>query len=189
MFAAPRLQGGWPGPLPDLQALLLATVDPCSALAAGRPVGLTGAARSRAGGGRAAHGRGRRGAQGMIQPTVPEGTQASVFAVFDDKKKLQFVGFSKDVRNSLRTVFSRRPDRAFFYKRAPAPPAPSPGAHTCRSPGQSVLTWRRGEYVASSTHVASEEHAMLWAMRAQSTMTQRAPAIQWRVSGQSVPSW
>ncbi|KAK9840654.1 hypothetical protein WJX81_007501 [Elliptochloris bilobata] len=54
--------------------------------------------------------------QGMIQPEVPEGTQASVFAVFDDKKKLQFVGFSKDVRNSLRTVFSRRPDRAFFFK-------------------------------------------------------------------------
>lgn len=58
--------------------------------------------------------------QGMIQPEVPAGTQASVFAVFDDRKKLQFVGFSKDVRNSLRTVFSRRPDRAFFYKRAPA---------------------------------------------------------------------
>ena len=52
----------------------------------------------------------------MIQPEVPEGTQASVFAVFDEKKKLQFIGFSKDVRNSLRTVFSRRPDRAYFYK-------------------------------------------------------------------------
>jgi hypothetical protein len=73
----------------------------------------------------------------MIQPTVPEGTQASVFAVFDDKKKLQFVGFSKDVRNSLRTVFSRRPDRAFFYKRAPAPLAPTPGvACTCESLGK-----------------------------------------------------
>jgi len=118
-------------------------------LAAGRPIGLTGAARSRAGGGRAAHARGRRGAQGMIQPTVPEGTQASVFAVFDDKKKLQFVGFSKDVRNSLRTVFSRRPDRAFFYKRAPAPRAPYPGVHTCKSPGQSVLP---GAEVSVSHH-------------------------------------
>ena len=118
-------------------------------MAAGRPIGLTGAARSRAGGGRAAHGRGRRGAQGMIQPTVPEGTQASVFAVFDDKKKLQFVGFSKDVRNSLRTVFSRRPDRAFFYKRAPAPRAPYPGVHTCKSPGQSVLP---GAEVSVSHH-------------------------------------
>ena len=57
--------------------------------------------------------------QGLIQPEVPEGTQASVFAVFDEGKKLQFVGFSKDLRNSLRTVFSRRPDKAFFYKCAP----------------------------------------------------------------------
>ena len=61
--------------------------------------------------------------QGMIQPAVPEGTQASVFAVFDDKKKLQFVGFSKDVRNSLRTVFSRRPEKAHFFKCAAAPEA------------------------------------------------------------------
>ena len=52
----------------------------------------------------------------MIQPEVPEGTQASIFAIFDEAKKLQFVGFSKDLRNSLRTVFSRRPDKAFFYK-------------------------------------------------------------------------
>ncbi|KAK9829795.1 hypothetical protein WJX72_007953 [[Myrmecia] bisecta] len=55
-------------------------------------------------------------AQGLIQPVIPEGTQASVFAIYDDKKKLQYVGFSKDLYNSLRTVFSRRPDKAFFYK-------------------------------------------------------------------------
>ncbi|CAL8471625.1 g11167 [Coccomyxa elongata] len=54
--------------------------------------------------------------QGMIEPEVPAGTAASVFAIFDEGKKLQFVGFSKDLRNSLRTVFSRRPDKAFFYK-------------------------------------------------------------------------
>ncbi len=56
------------------------------------------------------------GPQGMIEPEVPAGTAASVFAIFDEGKKLQFVGFSKDLRNSLRTVFSRRPDKAFFYK-------------------------------------------------------------------------
>lgn len=55
----------------------------------------------------------------MIQPEVPEDIQASIFAVFDEAKKLQFIGFSKDLRNSLRTVFSRRPDKAFFYKCAP----------------------------------------------------------------------
>jgi hypothetical protein len=64
--------------------------------------------------------------QGGINPEVPEGTQASVFAIFDEGKKLQFVGFSKDLRNSLRTVFGRRPDKAFFYKCAP--PVPCPGA-------------------------------------------------------------
>ena len=54
--------------------------------------------------------------QGLIDPAAPEGTAASVFAVFDEGKKLQYVGFSKDIRNSLRTVFSRRPDKVFFYK-------------------------------------------------------------------------
>lgn len=54
--------------------------------------------------------------QGYINPEIPEGTEASVFAIFDENKKLQFVGFSKDLRNSLRTVFSRRPEKAFFYK-------------------------------------------------------------------------
>jgi hypothetical protein len=54
--------------------------------------------------------------QGYINPEIPEETEASVFAIFDENKKLQFVGFSKDLRNSLRTVFSRRPEKAFFYK-------------------------------------------------------------------------
>ena len=54
--------------------------------------------------------------QGYINPEIPEGTEASVFAIFDENKKLQFIGFSKDLRNSLRTVFSRRPEKAFFYK-------------------------------------------------------------------------
>lgn len=54
--------------------------------------------------------------QGYINPDVPDGTEASVFAIFDENKKLQFVGFSKDLRNSLRTVFSRRPEKTFFYK-------------------------------------------------------------------------
>lgn len=56
------------------------------------------------------------GAQGYIDPEVPEGTEASVFAIFDQNKKLQYVGFSKDFRNSLRTVFGRRPDKVFYHK-------------------------------------------------------------------------
>ena len=55
--------------------------------------------------------------QGRILPAVPPGSAASVFAIFGENKQLQYVGFSKDLRNSLRTVFGRRPDKAHFYKR------------------------------------------------------------------------
>ena len=58
--------------------------------------------------------------QGAILPDVPEGTEASIFAVYNDKKQLQYVGLSKDLRNSLRTVFSRRPDKTHFCKSVPS---------------------------------------------------------------------
>ena len=54
--------------------------------------------------------------QGLIQPAIPSGTEAAVFAVYNDRKQLQYVGFSKDLYNSLRTLLGRRPDKAFFYK-------------------------------------------------------------------------
>ncbi|DBB04825.1 hypothetical protein WJX82_007389 [Trebouxia sp. C0006] len=54
--------------------------------------------------------------QGLIQPLIPTGSQAAVFAVYNDRKQLQYVGFSKDLYNSLRTLMGRRPDKAFFYK-------------------------------------------------------------------------
>eukprot|EP01023_Acetabularia_acetabulum_P041681 TRINITY_DN4075_c0_g1_i2.p1 TRINITY_DN4075_c0_g1~~TRINITY_DN4075_c0_g1_i2.p1 ORF type:complete len:383 (-),score=63.79 TRINITY_DN4075_c0_g1_i2:1778-2926(-) len=53
---------------------------------------------------------------GYIMPQVQDNTQAAIFAVFDKEKKLQFIGFSKDVAESLRKVFTRRPDKAYFYK-------------------------------------------------------------------------
>jgi hypothetical protein len=59
--------------------------------------------------------------QGFIQPEVPPGTGASVVAVYDQAKILQYVGFSKDLRQTLRTVFGRRPDRAHFFKAAHLP--------------------------------------------------------------------
>lgn len=49
-------------------------------------------------------------------PDVPVGTSAFVFAIYDDKQKLQYIGFSKDMRSTLRTVFGRRPDKAVYYK-------------------------------------------------------------------------
>ena len=57
--------------------------------------------------------------QGLIQPLIPAGSQAAVFAVYNDRKQLQYVGFSKDLYNSLRTLLGRRPDKAFFYKWVP----------------------------------------------------------------------
>lgn len=54
--------------------------------------------------------------QGRITPPVEAKTQATVFAVFDSKKKIQYVGFSKDVRNSLRTLIGRRPELCYYYK-------------------------------------------------------------------------
>jgi hypothetical protein len=53
---------------------------------------------------------------GYITPQVEAGTEASVFAVLDETKKVQYIGFSKDVRNSLRTLMGRRPDKCHYYK-------------------------------------------------------------------------
>ncbi|KAL4530637.1 hypothetical protein Ndes2437B_g04120 [Nannochloris sp. 'desiccata'] len=54
--------------------------------------------------------------QGYINPEMPEGTQATVFAVYDQAKTLQYIGFSKNLRASLLTVFSRRPDKSHLYR-------------------------------------------------------------------------
>ncbi|KAL2610401.1 hypothetical protein R1flu_028974 [Riccia fluitans] len=54
--------------------------------------------------------------QGRIQPPVEKTTKATVFAIFDENKKIQFIGFSKDARNSLRTLMGRRPTLCYYYK-------------------------------------------------------------------------
>jgi len=60
--------------------------------------------------------------QGMVAPESMEGMQdvasckSFVFGLYDGKQKLQYIGFSKDLRNSLRTLLGRRPDKAFFFK-------------------------------------------------------------------------
>lgn len=41
---------------------------------------------------------------------------AFVFAVFDLDDSLQFIGFSKDIRASLRNVYYRQPDKCHFYR-------------------------------------------------------------------------
>eukprot|EP00245_Coleochaete_scutata_P004610 TRINITY_DN1736_c0_g1_i1.p1 TRINITY_DN1736_c0_g1~~TRINITY_DN1736_c0_g1_i1.p1 ORF type:complete len:443 (+),score=76.32 TRINITY_DN1736_c0_g1_i1:55-1383(+) len=55
-------------------------------------------------------------ATGYIEPPKEPGTQASVFAVLDKNKKVQYIGFSKDVRNSLRILFGRRPEMCYYFK-------------------------------------------------------------------------
>lgn len=54
--------------------------------------------------------------QGRIQPPIEPNTAATVFAVLDANKKVQYIGFSKDARNSLRTLMGRRPELCFYFK-------------------------------------------------------------------------
>lgn len=49
-------------------------------------------------------------------PVAPPGTQASVFAVLDAQERVQYIGFSKELRNSLRTLLGRRPELCVSYK-------------------------------------------------------------------------
>eukprot|EP00803_Ostreobium_quekettii_P010351 evm.model.scf_81.7 EVM.evm.TU.scf_81.7 scf_81:74400-78145(-) len=53
---------------------------------------------------------------GYIRPEVEGKAQAFVFAIYDENQKLQYIGFSKDLQSSLRTLFSRRPEKAYYYK-------------------------------------------------------------------------
>ncbi|KAI8462566.1 MAG: hypothetical protein J3K34DRAFT_499650 [Monoraphidium minutum] len=57
-----------------------------------------------------------RAAAGLVNPLVPDGTQAHVFAILDVNAKLQYIGFSKGLRTALRTMLGRRPDKAHFFK-------------------------------------------------------------------------
>ena len=54
--------------------------------------------------------------QGLVNPLVPAGAAAHVFAVLDDKRRVQYIGYSAGLRTTLRTLLGRRPDKAHFYK-------------------------------------------------------------------------
>jgi len=108
--------------------------------------------------------------QGLVDPECPPDAQAFVFAIYDERSKmqvggcacrdaascsaarpvttctlpcppickhmhpppcwspswpsLQYVGFSKDLRNSLRTLLTRRPEKSYTYKCVTPPPPP-----------------------------------------------------------------
>ncbi|KAG2491838.1 hypothetical protein HYH03_009794 [Edaphochlamys debaryana] len=54
--------------------------------------------------------------QGMVLPEAPDGTLGAVYAIYDDKKKLQYIGTTTDLRNALRTALGRRPEKTYYYK-------------------------------------------------------------------------
>jgi hypothetical protein len=54
--------------------------------------------------------------QGYILSDPSWNSPAYIFCIYDEKAKAQYVGFSKDLKNSLRTVFTRRPEKAYFFK-------------------------------------------------------------------------
>ena len=58
---------------------------------------------------------------GEVHPEEREGVESSVFAVFDQAKQLQFVGFSKHLKNSLRTMLGRQGDLVYYYKHVDFP--------------------------------------------------------------------
>mmetsp|Transcript_15630 Transcript_15630/g.49078 ORF Transcript_15630/g.49078 Transcript_15630/m.49078 type:complete len:244 (-) Transcript_15630:689-1420(-) len=54
--------------------------------------------------------------EGLILPKFKRGCKATIFAILDDKKKVQYIGFSKDIRGTLRTMMGRQPKLCYFYK-------------------------------------------------------------------------
>jgi len=53
---------------------------------------------------------------GIVLAEVPEGTKASAFVLYDATHKAQYLGFSKDLRNTLRTLLCRRPELSYFFR-------------------------------------------------------------------------
>jgi len=53
---------------------------------------------------------------GFVFPEVPDDSEASAFLIYDSQKRPQYLGFSKDLRNTLRTLLVRRPELCYSYK-------------------------------------------------------------------------
>lgn len=51
-----------------------------------------------------------------LPPPPAPPVQATVFALYDEARTLQYVGFSKGLRDTLRTLFSRRPEKTHYFK-------------------------------------------------------------------------
>jgi len=53
--------------------------------------------------------------KGRVMPGVVT-RSATVFAVFDENEDIQYIGFSKDIRNTLRALLGRKPDVCHSFK-------------------------------------------------------------------------
>ncbi|KAG2447281.1 hypothetical protein HYH02_007611 [Chlamydomonas schloesseri] len=69
---------------------------------------------------------------GMVLPEEPEGARGAVFAIYDEKQKLQYVGTTSDLRNALRSALGRRPEKTYYYKAAFLPTADPPALQAVR---------------------------------------------------------
>ncbi|PNW72346.1 hypothetical protein CHLRE_16g671950v5 [Chlamydomonas reinhardtii] len=69
---------------------------------------------------------------GMILPETPEGARGAVYAIYDEKQKLQYVGTTTDLRNALRAALGRRPEKTHYYKAAHLPTADTPALQAVR---------------------------------------------------------
>ncbi|KXZ55763.1 hypothetical protein GPECTOR_2g1313 [Gonium pectorale] len=58
---------------------------------------------------------------GRVASVLSHKHTGSAYAVFDDKKKLQYIGTTTDLRNALRTALGRRPDKTHYYKATSLP--------------------------------------------------------------------
>ena len=52
---------------------------------------------------------------GKVEPVILPCTQFTFFAILDSVQRVQFVGFSRDFRNTLRRILFRQPDKAYYY--------------------------------------------------------------------------
>ncbi|KAL6747058.1 hypothetical protein V8C86DRAFT_3034101 [Haematococcus lacustris] len=56
--------------------------------------------------------------QGLVVPPANTG-KAWVFAIYDGGQKLQYIGFSQNMRNTLRTLLGRRTEKAHYFRFQP----------------------------------------------------------------------
>jgi len=54
--------------------------------------------------------------KGRVMPNMLPRAAATVFIVFDENEESQYIGFSKDIRNTLRQMLIRQPDQCYYFR-------------------------------------------------------------------------